>query len=144
MNKPMTPLPIDRHLSQVTDSLRRNPRLVLVAPPGSGKTTRVPAAILEAGLIPDDRPALVVLEPRRLAARSSARRIARERGWTLGEQVGYQVRFEKRIGPKTPLRFVTEGILTRQLLSDPRWKASGESCSTSSTNGAWRATSRWH
>jgi ATP-dependent helicase HrpB len=93
--------------------------LVLLAPPGSGKTTRVPPGLLESGLLPPDGPNVLVLEPRRIAARAAAARIAQERGWLLGEQVGYQVRFEKRFGPATRLRFLTEGILTRQLLGDP-------------------------
>ena len=90
-----------------------------MAPPGSGKTTRVPPAILRSGLLSADHPGVIVLQPRRVAARAAAARIAEEQGWTLGEEVGYQVRFERRFSPKTRLRFLTEGILTRQLLADP-------------------------
>jgi ATP-dependent helicase HrpB len=87
------------------------------APPGAGKTTRVPPAIL--GFVSGE---VIVLEPRRIAARMAARRVAAELGEAVGETVGYQVRFEERISPKTRLRFVTEGILTRRLLTDPTLK----------------------
>jgi ATP-dependent helicase HrpB len=115
----MTPLPIDPRLPEILALLRKHRRLVLVAPPGAGKTTRVPAAIVRGGLLTNENPALVLLQPRRVAARAAAGRIAVENGWTLGEEVGYQVRLEKRIGPRTRLRVVTEGILTRQMLGDP-------------------------
>src|ERR1700735_4574324 len=95
-------------------SLKRSPNLVIEAPPGAGKTTRVPSALLEiAG------GEVVVLEPRRIAARMAARRVAWEAGEQVGQTVGYQVRFEEAVGPRTRLRFVTEGILTRRLLSHP-------------------------
>lgn len=88
--------------------------LVIEAAPGAGKTTRVPPVLLEvvAGQV-------LVLEPRRIAARLAARRAAQELGEPLGETVGFQVRFEEAVGPRTRLRFVTEGVLTRRLLSDP-------------------------
>jgi len=114
----MIPLPIDSSLPRILDALAAR-LLVLVAPAGTGKTTRVPPAMLASGLLPRDHPNLLVLQPRRIAARAAAARIADERGWRLGDQVGYQVRFEKRFGPSTRLRFLTEGILTRQLLGDP-------------------------
>lgn len=115
----MTPLPIDQVLPQIVGSLRSSRGLVLVAPPGAGKTTRVPPAIVRAGLLPADNPNLVMLQPRRVAARASAQRIAEENGWELGREVGYQIRFERRIGPETRIRVLTEGVLTRQLLDDP-------------------------
>ena len=90
---------------------------MLVAEPGSGKTTRVPPALL--GSVSGE---VVVLEPRRIAARLAARRVAWELGEPVGETVGYQIRFEEALGPRTRLRFVTEGILTRRLLSDPSLK----------------------
>ncbi|MDQ3908168.1 MAG: DEAD/DEAH box helicase, partial [Acidobacteriota bacterium] len=113
----MQPLPIDPLIPEIVASLRRAPNLVVEAPPGAGKTTRVPPAILDAGLAADKE--VWVLEPRRLAARLVARRVAEERGERLGETVGYQVRFEEIASPRTRLRFVTEGVLTRRLLSDP-------------------------
>ncbi|HEX5106561.1 MAG TPA: ATP-dependent helicase HrpB, partial [Pirellulaceae bacterium] len=90
---------------------------VLRAPPGAGKTTRVPPAILAAGL--EKQGKIVVLQPRRVAARATAARIASEHGWRLGEEVGYQVRFESRTGPQTRIEIVTEGILLRRLQGDP-------------------------
>lgn len=115
----MTPLPIDPFLPQITQALAEHGVLVLVAEPGAGKTTRVPPAILRAGLLSADHPQLVMLQPRRVAARAAAARIAQETGVPLGEQVGYHVRFDKRLGDHTQLRVLTEGILTRQLVSDP-------------------------
>src|ERR687886_1117441 len=114
----MQRLPIDALLAEVVESLRRAPNLVVEAPPGAGKTTRVPPAILDAGLAGERE--MWVLEPRRLAARLVARRVAEERGERLGETVGYQVRFEEIASARTRLRFVTEGVLTRRLLSDPQ------------------------
>src|SRR4029077_12702340 len=76
-------------------------------------------AILRSGLLAADHPAAIVLQPRRVAARAAAARIAEEQGWSLGGEVGYHVRFERRLTPQTRLRFLTEGILTRQLLADP-------------------------
>jgi ATP-dependent helicase HrpB len=107
-------LPVDAILPEILGSLRRTPNLVIEAPPGAGKTTRVPPAIL--GLVSGE---VIVLEPRRIAARMAARRVAWELGEEVGESVGYQVRFEEKIGPRTRLQFVTEGILTRRLLTDP-------------------------
>lgn len=109
-------LPIDDLLAGIRESLGRGHNLVIEAPPGAGKTTRVPPALLD--LVPEQRQVLV-LEPRRLAARLAARRVAQELGEKLGETVGYQVRFEEVSGPRTRLRFLTEGILTRRLISDP-------------------------
>lgn len=110
-------LPVDAILPEVIASLQRTPSLVLEAPPGAGKTTRVPPALL--GLVPGE---IIVLEPRRIAARLAARRVAWEMNEEAGETVGYQVRFEEKTGPRTRLRFVTEGILNRRLLTDPTLK----------------------
>uniref|UniRef100_Q01ZA3 ATP-dependent helicase HrpB n=1 Tax=Solibacter usitatus (strain Ellin6076) TaxID=234267 RepID=Q01ZA3_SOLUE len=107
-------LPIDELIPDILQHLRSANTLVLEAPPGAGKTTRVPPALLEL----DDREVLV-LEPRRLAARLAARYVAGERQERVGETVGYQVRFEEVAGARTRLRFLTEGVLTRRLLSDP-------------------------
>src|SRR5712672_2738014 len=108
------PLPIDEVLPEVRLRVREGSSLVLEAPAGAGKTTRVPPALLD--LVPGE---VVVLEPRRLAARAAARRVAQELGERPGETAGYQVRFEDVTGPRTRLRFVTEGVLTRRLLADP-------------------------
>lgn len=113
----MQALPIDERLEEIVQSVARRGVLVLEAPPGAGKTTRVPPALLAA--LPWDAGDIVVLEPRRLAARMAATRIAEERGERVGDVVGYQVRFEDRTSRATRIRFVTEGILTRRLLSDP-------------------------
>src|SRR5258707_543748 len=110
-------LPVDAILPEILASLQQTSNLVIEAPPGAGKTTRVPRAIL--GLVSGE---VIVLEPRRIAARLAARRVAWELNEEVGGTVGYQVRFEERIGPRTRLRFVTEGILTRRLLSDPTLK----------------------
>ncbi len=114
----MQPLPIDPILPELVRLVREKGAVVLEAPPGAGKTTRVPGALL-AGLGPDMRGEMVVLEPRRLAARMAARRVADERGERLGDTVGYQVRFEDVSSARTRIRFVTEGVLTRRLVSDP-------------------------
>jgi ATP-dependent helicase HrpB len=108
---------VDEILPEVIAILQQTINLVIEAPPGTGKTTRVPPAVL--GLVSGE---VIVLEPRRIAARLAARRVAWERGEEVGGTVGYQVRFEERIGPRTRLRFVTEGILTRRLLTDPTLK----------------------
>ncbi len=115
----MVPLPIDSFLADIVAKVRASRSLVLVAEPGAGKTTRVPPAILRGGVLSKDNPVTVVLQPRRVAARTVAARIAEENGWALGGPVGYHVRFDRRVGPDTLLRVVTEGILTRQLLDDP-------------------------
>ncbi|MGE3820008.1 MAG: ATP-dependent helicase HrpB [Isosphaeraceae bacterium] len=115
----MTPLPIDAVLPEILATLRGHRSLVLVAPPGSGKTTRVPPAVLKAGLLDASHPALILLQPRRVAARAAAYRIGEENGWEVGREVGYQVRLERRIGPSTRLRVETEGVLNRQLVADP-------------------------
>lgn len=115
----MRELPIDARLSDLVFQLSRHGSAVVVAPPGSGKTTRVPPAILRAGMLLPDHPRVLLLQPRRVAARAAAARIAAENGWTLGEEVGYQVRFERRESSRTRLLVATEGILTRRLLADP-------------------------
>lgn len=119
----MTPLPIDSVLPEIVAGLRAREALVLEAPPGAGKTTRVPPALLDGGLAGDKE--LVVLQPRRLATRLAAVRVAEERGERAGQTVGYQVRFEDVSSAKTRIRFVTEGILTRRLVGDPQLKDVG-------------------
>ncbi len=119
----MQPLPVDEILPAAVETLRRARSLVVEAPPGAGKTTRLPPALLDAGVAGAGD--VLVLEPRRLAARMAARRVAEERGEKLGETVGYQVRFEEVAGRATRLRFLTEGVLTRRLLADPQLKGVG-------------------
>ena len=114
----MTPLPIDPFIPTVIEGLAGR-SMVIVAPPGSGKTTRLPVALSESGMLSPSHPKVLVLQPRRIAARAAAARVAEERGWELGGRVGYQVRFERRYSRSTRLQFITEGILTRQLLADP-------------------------
>ena len=108
----MDPLPIDAHVESIAATVRARRALVLTAPPGAGKTTRVPPVLAADG-------PLILLQPRRVAARALARRIAAEREWTLGEEIGWQVRFERRFSPRTRLLVATEGILTARLLEDP-------------------------
>jgi ATP-dependent helicase HrpB len=115
--KSMQPLPIDALLPDIVRSLGAHSTLVLEAPPGAGKTTRVPRALLDAGLA--EKGEIVVLEPRRLAARLAARRVAEELGENVGATVGYQVRFEDVSSDRTRIRFVTEGVLGRKLIASP-------------------------
>jgi ATP-dependent helicase HrpB len=106
------PLPIDSFIPQIRDALTVDRAVVVTAPPGAGKTTRVPPALVDEG-------ALILLEPRRVAARAIAQRIASERGWTIGREIGWHVRFERRFTPETRLLVATEGVLTARLQQDP-------------------------
>ncbi|QDU25733.1 ATP-dependent RNA helicase HrpB [Anatilimnocola aggregata] len=113
----LSPLPIDDCLADLLAALRASRCAVLQAPPGAGKTTRVPPAILQSGIAGDGK--ILVLQPRRVAARATAARIAAEQGWRLGEEVGFQVRFESRTSPRTRIELITEGILLQRLRQDP-------------------------
>lgn len=115
----LDPLPIDDVLPDVLATLDERPCLVLRADTGAGKTTRVPPALLDASWCIAGGGRVVMLEPRRVAARAAARRIAQERGWTLGDEVGYQVRFDRQWHEGTRLVVVTEGILVQMLQRDP-------------------------
>src|SRR5437868_11318278 len=108
----LAPLPIDPYVEAIVDAVRRSRAAVVTAAPGAGKTTRVPPSLAVDGPV-------VLLQPRRVAARAIAARIAAERGWTLGREVGWQVRFERRFSRETTLLVVTEGVLTARLQSDP-------------------------
>jgi ATP-dependent helicase HrpB len=108
----LTPLPIDPFVPEIVARVREARAAVVVAAPGAGKTTRVPPALV------DDGP-LILLQPRRIAARSIARRIAAEQGWTAGDEVGWHVRFEPQFRDSTRLVVATEGILTARLQQDP-------------------------
>ena len=112
-----TPLPIDAVLDQLSVTLERNNAAVLVAPPGAGKTTRVPLALLDAPWASGKK--IIMLEPRRIAARASAERMAKSLGQRAGETVGYRVRFGSKISRVTRIEVVTEGIFSRQILDDP-------------------------
>ncbi|OCK61548.1 ATP-dependent helicase HrpB [Bradyrhizobium sp. LMTR 3] len=112
-----TPLPIDAVLDELGRTLAANNAAVLVAPPGAGKTTRVPLALLDAPWLKHKK--IIVLEPRRIAARASAERMARTLGERAGETVGYRVRFGSKISRATRIEVVTEGIFSRQILDDP-------------------------
>lgn len=116
-------LPIDPLLPAVVAGLRKGACAVVRAEPGAGKTTRLPAALLDAGLAAEQT--IVVLEPRRIAARVAAEFVAGERGQPLGREVGYRVRFERRGDERTRLWFVTEGAFTRQLCRDPLLETTG-------------------
>ena len=117
----LVPLPIDPMLPQAVAALDRERCLVLEAEPGAGKTTRFPWSVMEGGAAGE----VVVLQPRRLAVRMAARRIAAEHQEKVGERVGYQVRFEDVSSPRTRIRLVTEGVLTRRLVSDPQLRGVG-------------------
>jgi len=108
----MTSLPIDAHIDGIRAAVDRARAVVVVASPGAGKTTRVPPALAEEGR-------LILLQPRRVAARAIAARIADERGWTLGREVGWQIRQDRKFTEDTRLLVVTEGILTARLQRDP-------------------------
>ena len=109
-------LPIEPALPGLIAALRAQRRAVLEAPPGAGKTTRVPLALLEAGLTTGR---IVMLEPRRLAARAAAERLAEQLGEPVGRTVGFRMRGETKCSNATRIEVVTEGILTRMLQSDP-------------------------
>ena len=110
-------LPIAPLLPRIRASLAEHPRLVLEAPPGAGKTTQVPPALLDAAWLVDKQ--IVMLEPRRIAARAAAEFMAAQRGEATGQTIGYRIRFESRVSDATRIVVVTEGILTRMLQDDP-------------------------
>ncbi|MEM6992702.1 MAG: ATP-dependent helicase HrpB [Myxococcota bacterium] len=111
-----SPLPIDALLPEIVAALRERPALVIQAEPGAGKTTRVPPALLEAGVGDGE---ILVAQPRRIAARMAAHRVAHELGEPVGRRCGYQVRFESKVSEHTRIRFVTEGLLARRMRDDP-------------------------
>src|SRR5437016_9387154 len=112
-------LPIYEIEGDIVSTLRTNRRVVLQAPTGSGKSTQVPQMLLKHGLLGDGQ--VVILQPRRLAARLLASRVAQELDVALGREVGYQVRFENATSDATRIKFETEGILLRQLIDDPKF-----------------------
>ena len=116
----MNALPIDTHLESIKNSLVKSSSLIIEAAPGAGKTTRIPPALIDSPISKNQQ--VWVLEPRRLAARLSANRIAQERSEKLGETVGYQVRYENFSSERTRLLFLTEGLFTRKLIHNPTLK----------------------
>src|SRR6185436_8895683 len=110
-------LPVDEILPELMAALEARNEAVLVAPPGAGKTTRVPPALLAANWAKTGK--IILLSPRRIAARAAAARMASERGERVGETIGYRVRLDSRVGPKTRIEVVTEGVFTRMILDDP-------------------------
>lgn len=119
----MLPLPIDENLPSIRRALKTGPNALLTAAPGAGKTTRVPLALLEESWLSDRK--ILLLEPRRLAARAAASRMADELNERVGETVGYRMRLDTKVGPKTRIEVVTEGILTRMLQQDPSLETYG-------------------
>ena len=113
----MNLLPIDDILPQLMSSLKDTPNVVLQASPGAGKTTRVPLALLDASWRKGGK--IIMLEPRRLATRAAAGRMAQTLDEPVGETVGYRIQLDRKIGPNTVIEVVTEGILTRRLQRDP-------------------------
>ncbi|MGY0799731.1 ATP-dependent helicase HrpB [Lysobacter sp. A286] len=109
--------PIDELLPQIRDSLATHSRLVLEAPPGAGKTTQVPPALLDAPWLAGRK--IIVLEPRRVAARAAAQFMASQRGEAVGQTIGYRIRFDSQVSVQTRIEVVTEGILTRMIQDDP-------------------------
>lgn len=110
-------LPIEAALPDLLAALDENPNAVLEGPPGAGKTTRVPLALLDQAWTKGGK--ILVLEPRRIAARAAARRMAQMRGETVGDIVGYRVRLDSRVGPKTRVEVVTDGLFARRIQNDP-------------------------
>ncbi len=111
-------LPVDDALPEIVAQLGRHPAAIVVAPPGSGKTTRVAPALLDAEFLPKNRQ-IWLLQPRRVAARSTAYRIASERNQNVGQEIGYQVRFEKKTSSNTRIVVATDGVLLRRITTDP-------------------------
>jgi len=125
----MIPLPIDPFLAEIRSAVVQSPIVLVDAPPGSGKTTRVGPALLD---LLGDHQVSYLLQPRRLAARSVAARIAEERGERIGGRIGYSVRFDQQLSRDTQLIVATEGILIRRLQDDPSmpicsWRCCGAS-----------------
>ena len=119
----MTSLPVDEALPRLKAVLAEGPAAVLVAPPGAGKTTRVPLALLDAAWLGERK--IIMQEPRRLAARAAARRMAATLGEAVGETVGYRVRLDSKVGPRTRIEVVTDGLFLRMLQDDPSLEGVG-------------------
>ncbi|WP_261300838.1 ATP-dependent helicase HrpB [Paenibacillus andongensis] len=119
----MNSLPIETVLPQLKEALRTNPCAILVAQPGAGKTTQVPLAILQESWLQNQK--VLMLEPRRLAARAAARYMSKLRGEEVGQTIGYRVKNDTKVGPNTRIEVITEGVLTRMLQTDPALEGVG-------------------
>lgn len=119
----MNSLPIETVLPQLKEALRTNPCAILVAQPGAGKTTQVPLAILQESWLQNQK--ILMLEPRRLAARAAARYMSKLRGEEVGQTIGYRVKNDSKVGPNTRIEVITEGVLTRMLQTDPALEGVG-------------------
>ena len=108
-------LPVEKHKADIQQSLRVKPTLVFTAPPGSGKSTMLPLFLSE---MPELKGEVVVLQPRRLAARMLASSVASMNGLTIGKEIGYQVRGDKKRGPETKVSYRTDGLFLRQLINE--------------------------
>src|SRR5690606_7685923 len=116
----MIELPIDAIIPEIISSMEKKQNLILTASPGAGKTTRLPPALLS---LTDQK--ILVLAPRRIAAVAAAQRISQERQWQIGQEIGYQVRFDAKANNKTRLLFLTEALLTQKMIADPELKDVG-------------------
>ncbi|MCY9665474.1 ATP-dependent helicase HrpB [Paenibacillus alginolyticus] len=119
----MNSLPIETVLPQLKEALRTNPCAILVAQPGAGKTTQVPLALLQESWLQNQK--ILMLEPRRLAARAAARYMSKLRGEEVGQTIGYRVKKDTKVGPNTRIEVITEGVLTRMLQTDPALEGVG-------------------
>src|SRR5260370_39922768 len=119
----MSSLPVDEALPRLKAALAERNAAVLVAPPGAGKTTRVPLALLDAPWLKGRK--IIMQEPRRLAARAAARRMAATLGEQVGETVGYRVRLDSKVGPRARIEVVTDGLFLRLLQDDPSLEGVG-------------------
>ncbi|SFP19753.1 ATP-dependent helicase HrpB [Pseudomonas borbori] len=137
----MNSLPIDVLLPALRQALASRHEAVLEAPPGAGKTTRVPLALLDEPWLAGQR--IIMLEPRRLAARAAAERLASELGEAVGETVGYRIRLDSKVGPRTRIEVVTEGILARRLQDDPALEGIGLVIFDECVSAAWMPTWLW-
>ncbi|XDD56252.1 ATP-dependent helicase HrpB [Leptospira sp. WS4.C2] len=123
MSPPLDPFPVITALQSIVESIKNNPVTILDAPPGTGKTTALPTELLKHALASGKK--ICILEPRRIAAKTAAKRISQNLKEEVGKTVGYRVRFDSKVGKDTKIEFVTDGVLTKILLNDPELKEYG-------------------